>query len=303
MSTAPHWYILGAGAIGGLLATHLVAAKQKVTLLLRDQTHCTALQKAGGIILSNEINTQTFPITAEALASNNSQAIDHLIVTTKAYDVLPALTLLQQRLHKKTQVILLQNGMGIAEQIKQQFPFLEVFNAITMIAAYRISRFRIQAIAKGPIWIGKNAGDLAPPWLSYLQNTDLAIHWEPDITPRLWAKLAINCAINPLSALLNCSNGQLLTSKQATHIMQQLSNEVELLMRTRGLPCRQTLLPLVLAAAQATADNYSSMQQDLQHDRLTEIDYINGYVITEGRKWGLTLAYNELMCELVMRTK
>lgn len=295
---SPHWHILGSGALGGLLATQLVAAGQPVSLLLRDNQHQAELQEAGGIRLNYADNDTTFPITAEILPS---QSIQHLLVATKAHDALTALKALQGHFHSKPQIILLQNGLGLSDQIKYIMPQSDVFNAISLSAAYRIKRFHICAITKGPLWIGANKPQIdLPNWFVHLQQADpKQIHWDSEIYLRQWEKLAINCAINPLSALLNCRNGQLLNSVAAKHIMQHVCQEVELLMQTKGIMQRQALLPLAIAAAESTANNYSSMQQDFQHDRLTEIDYINAYVMNEGKKWGLTLPYNQLLCELI----
>jgi 2-dehydropantoate 2-reductase len=104
------------------------------------------------------------------------------------------------------------------------------------------------------------------------------VSWNDIITHALWNKLAINCAINPLSAIHQVKNGQLADSRfQQT--LEQITAEVAMVMQAEGIDIQTgKLLQLVYTVIEATAANQSSMQQDIAHQRRSEIDYITGYL-------------------------
>jgi 2-dehydropantoate 2-reductase len=117
-------------------------------------------------------------------------------------------------------------------------------------------------------------------------------------------KLVVNAVINPLTVIFRCQNGQLLDSPTRITHMKLLINETgpivrELLQTPCDLFSDQNLVDLVLTVAHKTGANTSSMLQDVQADRRTEIDYINGYVVAQGTKLGLPCTHNETLVRLV----
>ena len=116
----------------------------------------------------------------------------------------------------------------------------------------------------------------------------------------LWGKLAVNCAINALTALLRVPNGELLARPDAAAVMDEAATECAAVARARGIP-----LPFADAAAQArsvaahTASNRSSMFQDILRGAPTEIDAINGAVAQAGARLGVAVPVNTTLWRLV----
>jgi 2-dehydropantoate 2-reductase len=111
----------------------------------------------------------------------------------------------------------------------------------------------------------------------------------------LWQKLLINCAINPLTALANVKNGEL---AQASYrpTLQAICEEVCLTAQACGIFIdANSALEQVLNVIENTAENYSSMHQDIAHKRPTEIDAINGYVVKQAQKKGIDVPVNTQM--------
>ena len=118
--------------------------------------------------------------------------------------------------------------------------------------------------------------------LAQLQRSGIAHDWSLDILGRLWRKLALNCAINPLTVLYDCRNGGL--SAHPAEIAT-LCAELDELLQVCGQPAAaEGLHGDVLRIIQATAANYSSMHQDVAQGRRTEIAYLLGYACAAARR-------------------
>jgi 2-dehydropantoate 2-reductase len=121
-----------------------------------------------------------------------------------------------------------------------------------------------------------------------------------EIQPLAWGKLAVNCAINPLTALLRVPNGELLEQASTCRLMDQAAGECAAVAAAKGIE-----LPYPDAAAKArevarlTASNRSSMLQDVLRGAPTEVDAINGAVVAAGRETGVASPVNEVLWHLV----
>ena len=115
------WHILGAGAIGSLWAIYGHRAGADVRPILRDQQTLDAYQQCAGISLHSGEQTLHYQLPASCPTSLSSP-IQHLLITTKAQQTLPALKTLNTHITDDAVLLLLQNGLGIAEQIQREFP-------------------------------------------------------------------------------------------------------------------------------------------------------------------------------------
>ena len=137
--------------------------------------------------------------------------------------------------------------------------------------------------------------------IEQLPTDFLAIETCENIEMRQWKKLAINCLINGLTVIFDCKNGDLLGNPKALETMKSLSIEIEKIYQTLnlGLENLNELYQQALQTIALTADNYSSMYQDIHHNRKTEIDYINGYVVRRAQQIGLSCPENERILNAV----
>ncbi len=289
-----HWHILGAGAIGCLFATRLQDAGLPVTLLLR---------KTGA--------TRTVPVTLDTGARSRQylvntsdhrdhEPITHLLVTTKAFDVRSAVQGIRHRLRPETVILLLVNGMGLIEELQQDLPENSLFAGTTTEGAYRVGPLHVHHAGHGDTNIG-GAGQLQPPpWFDALAMG--SCHWRADIEQALWQKLAINCAINPLTALHRCPNSELGQRADLSRQVTQLCEEIAAISRAAGHgDTATTLHEMTRRVISATAKNRSSMLQDILAGRRTEIDYITGYLLRVGHRYGISAPYNAALLESIHR--
>jgi 2-dehydropantoate 2-reductase len=120
------------------------------------------------------------------------------------------------------------------------------------------------------------------------------------IEGEVWGKAIANAGINPLTALWRVPNGQLLSCDERRSLLGLLVAEAAAVAQARGvaLPFADPLAHTE-RICRASAANHSSMLQDIERGRPTEIDSINGVIVAEGRRLGALAPLNEAVWRLV----
>jgi len=300
MSTT--WHILGAGSLGTLWATRLARAGLPVRLIVRDGARLQAYQAAGGLTLVEQGQAQRYPVPAETL--DNDAPIERLLVACKAYDAEAAVAQLAHRLAPTAELILLQNGLGSQDAVAARVPQARCIFASSTEGAFRDGDWRVVFAGHGYTWLGDSSHPVAPIWLDDLDAAGIPHAWSVDILTRLWRKLALNCAINPLTVLHDCRNGGL---QQHQCEVATLCCELAQLLERCGQPAAaQDLQQEVERVILATAANYSSMYQDVANQRRTEISYLLGHACEVAARHQLVLPHlNQLQQRLMahLRTR
>lgn len=282
----PHWHILGAGAIGCLYARALHAAGCPTTMLLRSGE--TGQQT---LVVERDESRDELPLAVASEVSCGK--ISHLLVTTKAYDVCSAVTSVAHHLAADSTVLVLVNGMGLAAQIQQDLPSLDIFSGTTTEGAYRIAPLHIRHAGRGETRIGRQGQEQPAPWFTSWSRALDSCCWDSDINAALWEKMAVNCAINPLTAVHECLNGELAQRPDLARQVTALCAEITQISYAAGFTrTAQTLQQTVNKVITGTASNRSSMLQDVSAGRRTEIDYITGYLLQVARDHGIVAPHN-----------
>ncbi len=296
---APAWHILGAGSLGGLWATRLARAGLTVRLILRDAQRLAAYRAHGShLTLIEQDRCVQWPIPGET--ADGSEPIERLLVACKAYDAEQAVIRLLPRLSAHAEVIVLQNGLGSQQAVAACIHPRRCLFASSTEGAFREADWQVRFAGHGFTWLGDVRHPAAPATLlADLQASGIAHEWTTDILTRLWRKLALNCAINPLTVLHGCRNGGLLEHPCEVAILCQ---ELTALLERCGQPAAaQDLHSDVLRVIQATAANYSSMYQDVAHGRRTEITYLLGHALAAASRHGCPSAHlqsvHERLCQ------
>jgi 2-dehydropantoate 2-reductase len=279
------WHILGAGSLGSLWAVRLARAGLPVTLLLRNAEQLAAYRAAGGLALVENGAEQRLAISAQAL--DDPAPIQRLLLACKAYDALGAVQAIAPRLTPDAELILLQNGLGSQQQVTERLPHARCILASSTEGAYRDGPFRVVFAGRGLTWLGDPRAPTPPQWLGELSRAGIPHEWSERIDSRLWRKLALNCAINPLTVLHDCRNGEL--QAHGDEVAALCAELAELLHACDQDDAASGLLDEVQRVIRATAANSSSMRQDVAAGRRTEIGYLLGHACAEGARRGLRL--------------
>ncbi|MQA55409.1 putative 2-dehydropantoate 2-reductase [Pseudomonas piscis] len=285
MSTT--WHVLGAGSLGTLWATRLARAGLPVRLILRDQARLQDYQAAGGLTLVEQGQSHLYPIPGETC--DGPQPIQRLLLACKAYDAEAAVARIATRLAPGAELILLQNGLGSQDAVAARVPGARCIAASSTEGAFRDGDWRVVFAGHGYTWLGDVGHPSAPIWLDELSASGIPHEWTTQILTRLWRKLALNCAINPLTVLYDCRNGGL---QQHRCEVATLCAELGELLQCCGQPdAAQDLQQEVERVIQATAANYSSMYQDVANQRRTEIRYLLGHACAVANRHRLALPH------------
>ena len=303
--------VLGCGAIGQLWMLKLAAAGHSVQGWLRQphtNWHCMLAENSQSYTekLNNSFSDHHRPpAVPQVFPVNQKDHLAHsqlLLVTLKAGSVQLALPALLHTLPADCPILLLHNGMGSVPEAMYQSIKQPLLQGITTHGALRVNRHTVRHTGVGATHIG-GINPRGHAYSTVLANTlDAAlptVSAHQDIRPFLWQKLAINCAINPLTALKNCRNGALRAFPDEIRI---LCTEVATVMNALGLPAdTHALYQQVMQVIDATAENYSSMQQDIAKSRETEIAFITGYLLEQARQLNIPTPANSALYQAIMQ--
>ena len=298
------FHILGAGAIGNLLGFYLHQSGYSITLLMKDTAHYQPHQR-------HQICFQPYqslPKSYFPLIENpdSSGLIENLIVTVKAFQTEEAIHSVVHRITANTNVFVIQNGMGSLDGCLHALATQRIYLGTTTHGAYRTDKHHIVHAGVGKVWLGVHPTyqeyPIAKPQhlINAMEEAQLFPYWTDQIQHHLWKKLTINCCINAITALIGGKNEMFVNHLPIHSFIQQVCAEVQWVATQQGI-VDATLFSWkqVLAVAQATAENYSSMLQDVSNGKRTEIEFMNGYVVREARKFQREVPYNRLLIELM----
>lgn len=302
MQHIPDIAIVGGGAIGGLLASYFTQAQIPVTLILKDTIQLAHYQQLKGLHVQKGDTEIHHHLPAET--GEQTQPLTYLFIALKAHAIAPALQRLKHRLTQHTTIILMNNGLGIVEEIAELNLGIDVVSMSHYLAATVVAPFHIQARGESPLWLGTAQHTAPTPTqaelLKLLAELKLTAHWCTDIETHLWHKFAVNCVINPITALLRTPNGIFLDNPALEALSATMCREIVDVAKHHGIKLTVAdLQKQVKTVASATQANYSSMLQDRTAGRMTEMNYLNGYLVHLAKRYNLTVPYNELLATLI----
>lgn len=277
------WQIIGAGAIGCLWAANLQRTGQNIHMVVRKPLQTSTL--------SYQDLDQQISLYSLSCSTKLKNAIDPILVCVKATQVVEAIKLQQHRINEQQAIILMHNGMGCAEQVQQFLPNNPIICATTANASLLTAPLTIQQTGSGITYLGafnplaKEQKDVISPLQLAIENT----HWEETIEEKLWLKLLINIAINPLTAIYQINNGQLNTSKFANKVKSIVEETVQVANAENFAFSTTQTLDTVKQVISNTEQNYSSMNRDIHFQRITENEFICGYLLNKAKHHGLEL--------------
>lgn len=265
--------VFGAGSLGSLLGG-LLAREHDVTLVGRDP-HVTTVA-ADGLTVDGEFESHVHPAAVNSLP--DGFAADLAIVTVKAGDTAGAARALATC--DLRGALSLQNGMGNEATLATHLDCPVLAGTCTYGALLsepgQVTCTGVGEVALGPPEGGPSA--LAEEVGAAFERAGIETTVATDMPRRLWEKLAVNAGINATTALARVENGALLDGP-ANAVAAEAARETARAAQAAGVELSaEDAVAAVEAVADATAANRSSMLQDVEADRATEVEAINGYV-------------------------
>ncbi len=290
--------IIGAGSLGLLWATRLNKFGS-VTLFCRTKQQTMELKQSGVTLIDLEDKRETYCISAEWIEKlTHSAPYDVLFIMVKQPALDDVILRLPMLMDENTHVVAGQNGMGHIEKL-HQLNHQHLYAVVTTEGAYKLSQTIVRHTGIGYIRLGHLLKQKITDEVFGTLLKGVGIVTVPDITQEMWQKFAINCVINPLTALLEVPNGELLNPRMLDMI-DQLIVEICAVAKHQSIFLDEKLLKQqVIEVCKKTAINHSSMLQDIKTRRKTEIAALNQMIVRYGEDAGVPVAYNQLLAQLI----
>ena len=294
--------IIGPGSVGLLLAGYIQQTDANLTLIDHKPERARILNKKG--ILCNGMDGDFNYKIPVKCGLNKDDKFDLVIVCVKAYNTEDAAHRMKNAGYKGP-VLTMQNGLGNVDILKKIIPGTGIIAGITSEGANMADIGHVRHAGKGDTIFGEatpgNPGTGFIEKLKALLNkTGLKVSTTEDVDSLIWSKLIINVGINALTAILNVQNGKLNEIGYTQNLMKNLVDEALVVADKKNIrfPYNDAFKK-VKEVCDLTALNYSSMFQDIKNRKKTEIDFINGAIVREGKKLGLPCPFNQNITDLI----
>ncbi len=298
-----HILILGAGALGSLLGARLSqAGRVRISLLTTDRQHVLAIRQDGLTVEELDGSMRCYRLPAFDTPDALEEAPDLVLVSVKTHSIEGAVSSVVDRCHAATLFLTLQNGIGNWERIGRLVGEGSVLVGTTAQGATLLASGRIRHGGNGPTYLGEPDGSLSPRVLAVVEKfrqAGLAAESREGMVQLIWEKLHVNVGINAITALTGIRNGFIASMPVARELCRAAVEEAMRVARAKGFVMPEDMVERVLAIAQATAVNRSSMGQDVDHRKRTEIDAINGAIVALGEQQHLPTPVNQTLVRLV----
>lgn len=289
--------IVGSGAMACLFAARLIAAGIPVIMLANWQEGLDSLQLHGITLVEGDGSQKIFPVKA----TDNPQeckGISLALVLVKSWQTTRSAEQLAVCLSSQGLALTLQNGLNNIEILNRFLGQERVALGVMTIGAYLLAPGVVKQAGDGEITLGEH------PRLGrvteLLTKAGFSLASTQNLNGLIWGKLVINAAINPLSALFEIPNGEIVNNPYTRRIMREIVTEVVAVAQAQGISLTfPDATEAVEAVVYRTAENRSSMLQDIQRGAPTEIDAICGAIVQAGEKTGVETPINRLLWQLI----
>jgi 2-dehydropantoate 2-reductase len=292
--------VLGTGALGCVFAARLARAAE-VWMLGTWQAGLAAV-KEGGVSVEEPDGSLHVERVFTVSEPGAVPAADVALILVKSYQTERAAGWAAQVLRGGGLVVTLQNGLDNGPKIAAAVGEDRMALGVTYAGATLLGPGRTKLVANLATFIGSRDEIAArvSEFVSLLNKAGLEAHSTADIQGRLWGKAIANAAINPLSALWQVPNGELLVGDDRRKVLASLAREAAAVAYASGIePPFDDALTHVESVCRATAANHSSMLQDIERGRPTEVDSINGAIVGQGLRVGVPTPFNNTVRLLV----
>jgi 2-dehydropantoate 2-reductase len=299
-------HVAGAGALGSVFGGLLGRAGWPVTLLGRAE-HLTVVARDGlhieGIFGEHVVRGLASATDPSALV----EPFRTVLLTVKSWDTAAMVRAVAPLLAPDGHLVCLQNGLGNLEEARAVLGASRVLGARVIFGSEltRPGRVRVTVNA-APVLVGRDGVDarVAVEWAQAFATAGIPSDSTDNLLGELWAKVFYNGALNPLGALLGVPYGYLPEDPDARPLMDRTIDEAFAVARASDVRLRW---PDADAYRQlfygelvpSTAAHRSSMLQDLERGRPTEIDAINGYVARRGEALGISAPVNTTLAHMI----
>ena len=291
--------IIGTGALATLFAARFSKAGIQVTMLGQWEEALKTLKATGATLIEADGTKYSYPVQITARPKNTKLAL----VLVKSWQTERAARQLTECLAPNGITVTLQNGLGNNEVLAKHLGAERVVQGVTTSGAALVAPGLVRVAGEGLVSLKTHPRLEA--FTALLTESGFQSKVVLDAASLIWSKLVINASINPLTALLNIPNGELLLRPSARELMGKLALETASVAAAQNIHLSfEDPVQAVEAVALKTSENISSMLQDIRRGAPSEIDAICGAIMRAGKALNVATPLNDVMVSLIKaRTK
>ncbi|PKM77339.1 MAG: 2-dehydropantoate 2-reductase [Firmicutes bacterium HGW-Firmicutes-15] len=301
--------VFGLGALGTVYSCLLKEQGHQVSGLDREAV-LDAIQEKG--VRVNGIWGEHSESLDELLSEVGELAgkdYDLLILTVKSYETEEVARQIARVISPNTYVLLAQNGYGNFEAAAKYISEARLILGRVIFGAEttELGMSKVTVIADDVV-LGSPANlvdaELLETYAGIFNEAGIPTRTSTEVMKYVWGKIIYNSALNPLGAILEVPYGKLAANENTRALMDSIIQEIFAVLSAHGQEtlwrdCRAYRQTFYGQMVPTTAQHHSSMLQDIQRGRKTEIDALNGAVVKLGKRYGVSTPVNEVIISLL----
>ncbi|MFC6276632.1 2-dehydropantoate 2-reductase [Psittacicella hinzii] len=302
--------IAGAGAMGCCYGHMLKQAGNDVVLLDNWQEHIDTINANG--LKVTEVGTPKVTQIKAYRPEEYDQAVDLIVIFTKSLMLDGLMQQIKHLIHEDTKVLCLLNGLGHVDTISKYVSKEQIFMGVTVLTAKfnavdvpgdvsfsSYGKTEIENIVNS-----RAAAQAAKQIAQTINDSGLPCEVVENIQWATWRKACLNGAMNSLCTILDANMYQLGTIDNCRNLIQEIVKEFALIAKIEGVHLDvEQITDFIMSFTNdgySGSRHYPSMHQDLiKNNRLTEIDFLNGYIARKGKEFNVSTPFNNLITLLV----
>lgn len=298
MNTIKNILICGLGAIGSVCATKIVQNTNVTLKVLADNKRIENYKK-NPLVFNDKIYDFDY-ITPNA---KNFEA-DLIIIATKNNAIPEVLQNIEPFINKNTIILSLLNGLKSEDDIAEKFGEEKtLYSYYIGHTSTRIDRkvfnddvYKIVFGKKDNSTIDEQTQAVK----AFFEEINIKYEIPIDMDYARWWKFLVNVGYNQASAVLNANYSAFQNSQKVNSFAIKLMEETAMIAKAEGVKNTEKMIPEVLKVIKTMLpQTRTSMLQDIDAKRQTEVDAFAGYVCNLGRKHNIKTPYNDMFLELI----
>jgi 2-dehydropantoate 2-reductase len=302
--------ILGAGAMGCLVGAHLKKGGAEVWFVDPYEAHMQAIRERGLDLTIEQTGVREFvPIDGATTDSSEVGSCDVIIILVKGTTTDAILEANKGLIGDDTVIMTFQNGIGNVDIIRKYVPEERIGYGVLKSGASLLAPGVVQGTVRKAGEAMQNLymspvaettrGEVFQEIMDCLNRAEFTTVKADNVEALIWDKMYINCLVNIPGAVLHLSIEECIRNEHSAYVMQQAGRELCAVATAKGYPMdaeklwAATMAPL--AKRPVDVRHYASAAQDARKKRKTEVDFLNGAVVREGKKLGIATPFNEVI--------
>ena len=285
--------VMGAGAVGCYYGGMLARAGHEVVMIGRP-THVQAIRRAGLHLEALSFSEHLAVVAGEG--ADLVRGADLVLFCVKSTDTEFAGAAMAAHLASDAIVLSMQNGVDNAQRL-QRVLGREVLPAVVYVASEMAGPGHVRHHGRGELVIGPSAH--AETLRALFLDAGVPVEVSDNVEGALWGKLVINCIFNALSAITQMPYGVLVQGAGVEATMRDILAECLAVAAAESVRIPGDPWQLAQNIVRSMPTQRSSTAQDLQRGKPSEVDHLNGFIVSRGEKYGIPVPVNRVLWALV----